>query len=229
MQGRPAVAAQRTDTFKEETPVAEATQSALMNDPEALANAERKVSGRLADGPARWVLLTCTAAYLIALFLPFAGAATGWQLLAITDASRDAEAAVTEYLFTWAAIIGLGVLTPIAVVSRRFAAAVAGWMVTGISSVFWLLAMWLGLDHGAGIYLAIAAVVVAIAAYIPALGRRGEQQQEIARQRAAAQGTDDVARLQRSATEQSHAHEQAQNPLFIDDRRARAAERHKRN
>ncbi|GAA1167761.1 hypothetical protein CGLAUT_07340 [Corynebacterium glaucum] len=208
--------------------MAEAMQPASMNDPDALARTERKVSGRLADGPARWVLLACTAAYLVAMFLPFAGAASGWQLLGATEATRDTETAVTEYLFTWVAFIGLGVLTPIAVLTRRFAAAVAGWMVTGISSVCWLLAMWLGLDHGAGIYVAIAAVLIAIAAYIPALGRRGEQQLEIARQRAAAQGTDDVARLQRSATEQAHAHDQAQNPLLIDDRRARAAERHKR-
>jgi len=192
--------------------------------PESLAAAERKVSGQLADGPYRYVLLGCAVVYLLALFLPFSSGANGWQLLGATAAAREAEVKITEYLFTWFSLLGVGILAPAAVLSKRYAVAAAGWVITVISLVFFLMAIWLGVNHGAGKFLAVAAVLVAVFTYIPAIFRRGEDQREIARERAAAQGTDQVARLQRAATEQTHP---GGNPLLVDDRRVRAAERHK--
>lgn len=204
-------------------------------DAEALAQAERRASARIADTPARWVLAGCVALYAVALFLPFAGEASGWQILAVGGAARDAQTTIAEYLFAWFSLVGLGVLSTAALTTRRFTFAAVGWMVTTISLVFALMAVWLrrssvAIDtegHGLGIHLAILAVFVAVFAYIPVVTRRGEEQEAAARERAAAQGTDQVALAQRAATERAE-RGQEDNPLLIDDRRARAAERHRR-
>lgn len=193
-----------------------------------LAAEERRAGNRLADGPERWILLGCAAVLLVALFLPYAGSASGWQILGVSAAAKAAHTTVTEYLFTWLSFIGLGVLTTTAMAARRYSLAAIGWVLTVISLVNALLAIWLrrsssaALDpHGPGIYLAMLAVLVAAFAYIPAIFRRAEEQQAITVERAAEQGSDELAQLQREAS-------QHENPLLVDDRRARAAERHKR-
>lgn len=199
---------------------------------EQLAAEERRAGSLLADGPHRWILITCAAVYLIALFLPFAGSANGWQVLAATDTATVAETKVTEYLFTWFSFAGLGVLTIIAMLTRRYGLAALGWVVTAISLVFALMAVWLrrsstaveaGLTHGAGIYIAMLAVLVAVFAYLPAIFRRAEEQRAVTIERAAAQGTDEVAQMQRAASQHQ------ENPLLIDDRRQRATQRHNRD
>ncbi|UIZ91413.1 hypothetical protein JZY91_06485 [Corynebacterium sp. CNCTC7651] len=200
--------------------------------PSTLAADERRAANQLANGAFRWILLACAATFVIALFLPFAAEVSGWQFLAVSDASRAVEGKLTEYLFVWFGFIGLAVITTIAMLTRRYRLAVPGWMLTGIAMVFALLAIWLrrssttweqGLHHGPGIYLAMFPVVVAVFAYLPAIFRRAEEQTAIAEQRAALQGTDEIAVAQRAATERAQEH----NPLLIDDRRQRAAERHK--
>ena len=141
-------------------------------------------------------------------------------------------ASIAEYLFSWFSLVGLGVFGTCAVVLRRYRLAAAGWVLTGMALVFALMSVWLrrstmAVDmpgHRAGMYLAMAAVLVAVFAYVPLITRRGGEQEAIAMERAAAQGTDEVALAQRAAAE--HAHER--NPLLVDDRRARAAERHRR-
>ena len=209
------------------------TNAAIPKDAEALAKAERTASAKLADGAFRWILLACAAVFLVALFLPFAGGVSGWQFLAVSDASRAVEGKLTEYLFVWFGFIGLAVITTIAMLTRRYRVAVPGWMLTGIAMVFSILAIWLrrssttweqGLHHGPGIYVAMFAVIIAVFAYLPAIFRRAEEQTAIAEQRAALQGTDDIAVAQRAATQRAQEH----NPLLIDDRRQRATERHKR-
>lgn len=199
---------------------------------ESLAEAERRASSSLADTPARWVLLACAALLLVSLFLPFAGDTAGWRFLVPAGASRAVGASIAEYLFSWFSLVGLGVFGTCAVVLRRYRLAAAGWVLTGMALVFALMSVWLrrsttAVDmpgHDAGIYLAMAAVLVAVFAYVPLITRRGGEQESIAMERAAAQGTDEVALAQRAAAERAH----EPNPLLVDDRRARAAERHRR-
>lgn len=184
-------------------------------------------SKRLELGSTRWVLAGAVAVYALALLLPFAGGVAGWQVLAFSDAAASVQTKLTEYLFTVLSFIGLGVLTTLAVATRRFPVAALGWMVTTVSLFISVLALWLrrtstafdaGYHHGPGIYLAIVAVAVAVFAYIPAVLRRD-----------GAEGTrgerDDVALAQQEATRRAADEE---NPLLIDDRRARAAERHRK-
>lgn len=198
------------------------------------AQAEKQAGSRIPVGVGYWVLAACVVVYLIAMCLPFAAGVSGWQFVGHTAASVDAQAKVTEYVFAWLSCAGLGVLTTLALLTRRFAVAVPAWMLTTISLFASLLAIWLrrtsasfeqGLGHGPGIFLAAVAVLVATFAFIPVVTRRDEALREVGEQRARIDGTDAVARAQQDAT--AHAQSHHDNPLLLDDRRARAAERHR--
>lgn len=193
-----------------------------------LARAEKATASTVDMGVRRWVLAGSALVYLFALFLPFAGDASGWQVVASTEAAQVAQTTVTEYLFVWFSLAGLGVLTTLAVAFRRFPLTVLAWAVTTISLVLSILGIWLrnsgGIDinRGAGYYLAMFAVVVAVFTIFPLFLNRSEEHLAVAKQRAAAQELDNIAMAQRSASAEHD------NPLFVDDRRARAAERHRR-
>lgn len=198
---------------------------------ESLARTEKTAAAEVAMGAKRWVLAACAAVYLVALFLPFAGGVSGWQILAVTEASRGAQTTLTEYLFVWFSFIGVGVLTSLAVALRRFAVTLPAWMVTTVSAVFSILGIWLrnqsapDISRGIGYYLAMLAVFVAVFTLFPLMLTRSESQVKAVDERAKVQQRDNVALLQQSATSQANAHEE--NPLLVDDRRARAAERHR--
>ena len=194
------------------------------------ANAEKITAAEVAMGGKRWVLAACVAVYLVALLLPFAGGVPGWQILALTDASRDARTTLTEYIFVWTSFLGLGVLTTLAVALRRFTVAVPAWMLTTVSLVFSVLGIWLRnqsapeTSRGIGYYLAALAVLVAVFTLFPVILSRSDEHKAATEDRARAQEADDVALAQRSATKRA----QDDNPLLVDDRRARAAERHRK-
>ena len=195
---------------------------------ESLARAEKKAASTVDMGAKRWVLAAAVAIYLVALFLPFVGGTSLWQVLAVTDAAEDAQTAITEYVFAWISLIGVGILTTLAVVTQRFALAVPAWMVTTVSLVYSVLGIWLrnsnasGISRGPGYYLVVLAVVIVVFTVFPLILSRNESQAAVAKQRAEAQGKDEVALAQRAATREQ------ENPLLIDDRRARAAERHRK-
>ena len=196
---------------------------------ETLARAEKEAASSVVMGTKRWVLAAAAALYLVAVFLPFAGGASLWQVLAATEAAKAAQTALTEYLFAWISFIGVAVLTTLAVLTQRFAVAVPAWMVTTVSLVFSVLGIWLrnsnssGIGRGAGYYLAILAVVIVVFTIFPLILSRNEEQAAVAEQRREIQGKDEVALAQRAATREQG------NPLLIDDRRARAAERHRKD
>lgn len=196
--------------------------------PSALAHAEKTAASTVDMGAKRWVLAAAAALYLVAMVLPFVGAASGWQVLAATGAAEEAQTAITEYVFAWISFIGVGILTTLAVVTQRFAITVPAWMVTTVSLVFSVLGIWLrnsnglGISRGPGYYLAILCVIAVVFTTFPLILSRNESQAAVARERAELQGKDEVAMAQRAATRRQD------NPLLIDDRRSRAAQRHKR-
>lgn len=194
----------------------------------ALARAEKSAASTVDMGAKRWVLAGACVVYAAALFLPFVGEASGWQVLAASRAAEGAHTAITEYAFAWLSLLGVGILATLAVALQRFALAVPAWMVTTVSLVASVLGIWLRnsggveISRGTGYYLAILAVVVVVFTLFPLILSRNANQEDAARERALAQGSDEVALAQRAATRQQ------ENPLLVDDRRARAAQRHKR-
>lgn len=199
-----------------------------------LAAEERAAASRVDLSSTRWALVGAVVLYVIALFLPFAGGVAGWQVLAFSDAAADVLAKLTEYLFVVLSFVGIAVLTTLVLATRRFVFAAAGWMFTTVSFLISILAIWLrrsstaydaGFHHGPGIYLAILAAGIAVFAYVPVVLRRSDAQAEIAARRVKLEGQDSVALAQQAATRKAASEE---NPLLIDDRRARAVERHKK-
>lgn len=197
-------------------------------DTETLAQAEKTAASTVDMGAKRWVLAAACALYAAALFIPFVGGVSGWQVLFASDAATQAHTAITEYVFAWSSLVGVGVLTSLAVASQRFALAVPAWMVSTVSLVFSILGIWLRnssgveVSRGVGYYIAILAVVAVVFTVFPLILSRNDAQAAAAQQRAEAQGTDEVALAQQAAVRGQ------QNPLLIDDRRSRAAQRHKR-
>ncbi|MCT1583904.1 Rv2732c family membrane protein [Corynebacterium sanguinis] len=205
-----------------------------MDQSQRLAAEERNAASKVDLTATRWALVGAVVLYLVSLLLPFAGGVAGWQVLAFSDAAAGVQTKLTEYAFTVLSFIGVGVLTSLVLATKRFAFAAAGWMLTTVSLFISILAIWLrrtsaafdaGYHHGPGIYLAIVAVGIAVFAYIPVVLRRSDTQSEIAERRGALEGQDEVALAQQAASREAGGEN---NPLLVDDRRARAAERHEK-
>lgn len=207
-------------------------------DPEELAQKERQAARRVELGAAGYVLGGVLAVYLVALFCPQVTGVRGWQVLAVTAESRAQGLKITEYVFSWLAFLGIGVLTTITVLTRRTAAALVAWMLVTVAVAFSLLSMWLRLQRPGveehvtaqvGYYLMIAAVIVACGCYSMTALRRSPEQERIARARAQAPSLDPVARAQAESLGSTRSEAAGEdNPLFIDDRRMRAHERARR-
>ena len=205
-------------------------------DAKQAARAEKAAGATIPVNAGFWVLAGCVVVYLIALFLPFAGGVSGWQFVGVTEASASVQAKLTETVFLWLSLAGLGVLTTVALAPRRFVFAAPAWMLTTVALFASVLALWLrrtsdafdqGFHHGPGSYLAILAVAVATFAFIPVITRRDAAQRAAGERRALLDDIDDVAKAQQEATRQAQGY--SENPLLIDDRRARAAERHRQH
>lgn len=199
---------------------------------EDLAQQERKVAGVMDMGGLRWVLLGCIVVFALSLLLPFAGGHSGIEILLFTEASRE-NVKITENLFVWIGTLGLVVGGLITVITRKSTPFIFTWALTTIALIEALLALWLrqtgeGYASAAGIYLAILAVIVAEVVCIMMATRRNPQQQEIARQRQELDDTDEVGVAQRSASNRAATDTGEVNSALVDDRRARATERHRR-
>ncbi|WP_342319903.1 hypothetical protein [Corynebacterium mayonis] len=198
---------------------------------EELARQEREAAKKVEFGSSRWVLLVCVVVYLAALFMPFAGGVNGWQVVARRGVDA-ADIKLTEQVFVWLSFAGLLIMTSLVLATKRFLLAVPAWMLTTVSFLLSALAIWLrrtstaydaGLYHGPGIYLMIFAVGVAVFAYVPVVVGRSAAQAEIAQRRASSDELDDISKAQQAAAVSRG----EGNPLLVDDRRARAAERHR--
>lgn len=183
-------------------------------------------------GPARWILGIASAVWLTALFLPFVGDVAAWQVLTIGEGARNADTKVTEYVFVWLGLLGVGVCTSLVVATRRFGMATVAWMISTVGLVSSLLAVWLRksstgvaehFSHGPAFYLEVAAVLVVVLVYIPLFVRKTTVDPEHLKNQPS-EIDNDIANAQSTATRTHHMQET--NPLLIDDRRANAVKRH---
>lgn len=206
-------------------------------DPGRLAREERRAARRVKLGPTAYVLVGALVAYVVALFVPQVTGVRGWQVLIAAPEAREQGIKLPEYVLSWLAFAGVGVLTTVTLVTRRTAAALIAWMLLAVGLVFSLLSVWLrmqrpsseaGVSAGLGTYLLIAAVAVSFVCYCLTALRRSPEQEEIARKRAQTTQLDPVAQAQQESFGPNRAAESRENPLLIDDRRQRAHERAQR-
>lgn len=200
-----------------------------------LAEAEKKAASGMTLGPYLWWLVVALVLYVVYLVVPHAGHVLGFQVTFRLPAAVDAGIKITEYVFAWLMLGGLGIFTTLTVLTRRAAFGLIAWMLVTVGVFYSLFAMWLrmtrssaddGVNLGVGMAVAVVAVVIAEIAYAMVALRRNPEQARIAEERARHANLDEVGYAQREARTGGDAPAEA-NSLLVDDRRRRAAERHK--
>lgn len=201
-----------------------------------LAAAEKQAARRMELGGHRWVLLVALALFLIYLVTPHAGHVLGYEVVLRLPESVDGDIKITEYLYAWLSALGIGVFTTLTLLTRRTVFGLIAWMLTVVALFFSLLALWLrqtrsvaeeDMSVGFGFFLSLIGVVLAVYSYSRIALRRSPEQAQLADARARDENLDEVGYMQREArTTRQHTSFET-NPLFVDDRRRRAAERHR--
>ncbi|OFT49879.1 hypothetical protein HMPREF3155_09880 [Corynebacterium sp. HMSC06D04] len=187
--------------------------------------AERAASQKMELGGYKTALITAVVAWVAYLVLPYAGTANGWEVLGL--GSTSVKISIIENISGWCALLGIGVLTSLTVITRRLNFGLAAWMLVAISLFLNLWGFWYrgSTANGAsiGMWVGVLASLIAFLAYCRVAFRRSPEQIAAAEKaRAAASSLDQVGVLQ---TEAATTLPPEENPLLIDDRRRRAHKR----
>lgn len=202
---------------------------------QSLAQAEKKAARRMSLTGYRWALIAAVAIWIGYLILPHARGVSGFEVTFFLPGSRDAGIKVTEYVYAVLIGLGIGVFTTLVLITKRTAYGLIAWMLTTVGLFYSVFALWLrqtrpssgdGVDMSIGMYLSIVGVACAVFTYSMVALRRSPEQRKIAEDRAASDNLDEVGRAQRELLE-AERDRVGENPLLVDDRRQRAAERHR--
>ncbi|MDO5031676.1 hypothetical protein [Corynebacterium sp.] len=190
--------------------------------------AERKSAQTIELGGHRITLIVSVVAFVAFLILPYAGDAHGWEDLMLGTTSEGVDISIMEVISAWFALVGVGVLTTAVIIFRRTNLALVAWMLTTISFFLNLWGFWFRRASAdgpsIGWALGMLASLLAFVVYSQvALRRSPEQLAAQQRVRETAGELDQIGVLQSEAATSLPAEE---NPLLVDDRRARAAQRH---
>lgn len=187
--------------------------------------AERAAAQKMELGGYKTALIVAIVAWVAYLVLPYAGTANGWEVLGLD--SPSVKISIMENISGWCALLGIGVLTSLTVITRRLNFGLAAWMLVAISLFLNLWGFWYrgSTANGAsiGMWVGVLASLIAFLAYCRVAFRRSPEQIAAAEKaRAAASSLDQVGVLQ---TEAATTLPPEENPLLIDDRRRRAHKR----
>lgn len=199
--------------------------------PTAARAQEREAAKYMALGSQKVTLGVAVALYLIFLVVPYAGSVSGWEIIAGRAGDYGVKISLMEYVAIWLNTIGVGVLTTLTLVTCRATTGLVAWMMSTVSFAICIFGFWArGTDVNGpkiGMYLGVLAAALAAVAYsLVALRRSPEQLEAAQHARAEAGKLDRVGVVQRDIM---HTPSEAENPLLIDDRRAQAARRHRKN
>lgn len=191
--------------------------------------AERQAAKKMDLRNQSITLAVAAVAFFLSLVLPYAGSAHGWEALLLGVGSEGVKISLMEVVAAWLRLLGLGILTPLTLLTHRTNLGLVAWMMVTVAFFISLWGFWFrgstGDGPGIGMWLAVVASGAAFLAYsLVALRRSPAQQEAEARARAAAGELDSVARLQSEVAFNAPAEE---NPLLVDDRRRQAAARHR--
>ncbi|OFR38192.1 hypothetical protein [Corynebacterium sp. HMSC077D03] len=187
--------------------------------------AERAAAQKMELGGYKTALIVAIVAWVAYLVLPYAGTANGWEVLGLD--SPSVKISIMENISGWCALLGIGVLTSLTVITRRLNFGLAAWMLVAISLFLNLWGFWYrgSTADGAsiGMWVGVLASLIAFLAYCRVAFRRSPEQIAAAEKaRAAASSLDQVGVLQ---TEAATTLPPEENPLLIDDRRRQAHKR----
>lgn len=190
------------------------------------ASAERRAAQTMDLGGHKVTLSIAVVVYILYLILPYAGPAHGWEALTFGTTSSGVRISIMETVSAWLALIGLGVLTPVTLFTRRATPGLIAWMLVTVSFFANLWGFWFrgSTSDGAslGMWVGMLATFLAFLAYsMVALRRSPEQKAAEARVRATAGQLDEVGEFQ------SRIDAAPQQEPLVDNRRKQAAERHR--
>lgn len=194
-----------------------------------LAVKEKQAAKRIDIAPVLPHLGVALAAYLIGLAGPIITKVR--MALAVIQETGGADLKITEWVYLYTSFLGTGLCLILLLATRRMGFAIAAWVFSGIALFSSLLALWLrqtdkgDATSGWGMYLSIFGVILAVYALSNIIMRRSDQQKKLAEERASLEITDAVGLAQRDLLAQQK-RDWDTNPLFVDDRRQQAAERH---
>lgn len=200
-----------------------------------LAQTEKHAARTMSLDGQRWTLIAAVILWIAYLVLPHASGVSGFEVTFALPGARENGIKITEYVYAVLIGLGIGVFTTLVLVTKRAAFGLIGWMLSTVGLFYSVFAVWLrqtrpasgdGVDLAVGMYLSILGVALTVFAYSMIALRRSPEQQSIAEARAASDDLDEVGRTQRELLEAERKHVE-ENPLLIDDRRQRAAERHR--
>lgn len=199
-----------------------------------LAALEKSTAKTLSLGSKKWYLIAGVVLFLLSLALPHIRGVMGWQVLFFTDTASEAGIRLAEYVFYCLGIIGVVIFSLGTVVFKRTWMSYIAWIISCVTLVYSVFATWMrqtstGTDVttiNIGMMVATIAAACAVWGLSGVILARSDRQMEIAQLRANNHDLGTVAEAQRSLLKNQQT-DPENNPLFIDDRRARAAQRRK--
>lgn len=181
-------------------------------------------------------LIVAFALFLVGMFLPHAGDVRGYEAIFGLDAANQLNIRFAERIFIILGFAAAIVFTGLTLITRRTVLATIAYILSGMSLFSSLFGLWLRIQHnqvegapgvGIGIIFELVAVILLVISYSILIFRRTDEQKALAKQRAQHENLDEVGYAQRSAMVTKQNDVGDHNPLLVDDRRKRAALRHR--
>ena len=201
-----------------------------------LAGLEKQAAKKV-DMGSTWIsLIAVFVLFLITLILPFTGKANGFDILVMNDKALEFGATPLERLFVILGLVSMVVVNLAVVASRSMLLTYINWVFAGITGTAAMFMIWMGqtrlrAEGSSGTEFGAAlSGIVAIAFLLIMTGlifRRSEEQLDIEDARREAGLDDPVADAQREASVGRRFSRYEDSPLFVDDRRKKASERHR--
>lgn len=198
---------------------------------EQYAAAEKRASQIVDIHPYRGLLWPVLALYAVALLVPYSGSIRGWQVIFRSGATEVGIAETVFALFSaLAALVGVGLL----LATKRTVVANITYLLAGIALLTSVLSLWMRIQSaqnsgtsgpGVGHFIEIIAIIILVYTLSRIVFSRTSAQEVAAQQRAAHYQLDAVGQAQQ-AYGQANFDPAKTNPLLVDDRRQRAAQRH---
>ena len=189
--------------------------------------AERKIAQTMDLRNQVIPLIIADVFYVAWLLLPQAAGLRGFQIITFSAAARETMS-IAEFVFAILATLGVGICTTLVLITRKAVFGLVGWMFVTVGFAYSLFMVWMRgtrTDSAEiGMWCGIIAVAIATVSYsLVALRRSPEQLEAAQRAREAAGELDSVGQAQMDIRKEAAPEV---NHLLVDDRRARAAERH---
>ncbi|AZA09091.1 Rv2732c family membrane protein [Corynebacterium pseudopelargi] len=202
------------------------------------AAAEKQAAKKIDLRHYRWFMLASLIAFVLGLLLSHSGDVRGLDVLLQNQRAEQGDVRIAETIFVLFGTTAAVVLNAIVLITRRTAVANIQYLIGGIALLFSLFALWMRLQSkeidgstgiGIGLMLEVVAIIVLIYAMSCVIFARSEEQRTAAAMRAEHNELDSVGLAQQESMRSRGVDPAESNPLLIDDRRKRAAEKHQRS